>query len=95
MYDEDVIFNVIVLKNNFLRAKLAKLVPKPVRDSSSAGIGLFLAFIGLQSSKGIGLVGYSPSTLQTLGGCPRSDLTALTPVVTAVNGTVSLLSGSA
>lgn len=31
-----------------LRAKLAKLVPKPVRISSSAGIGLFLAFIGLQ-----------------------------------------------
>lgn len=27
------------------RAKLAKLVPKPVRISSSAGIGLFLAFI--------------------------------------------------
>nr|KYP69473.1 Adenine/guanine permease AZG1 [Cajanus cajan] len=52
-----------------LRAKLAKLVPKPVRISSSAGIGLFLAFIGLQNNQGIGLVGFSPSTLVTLGAC--------------------------
>ncbi|KAJ1375261.1 Xanthine/uracil/vitamin C permease [Sesbania bispinosa] len=75
------------------RAKLAKLVPRPVRVSSSAGIGLFLAFIGLQNSEGIGLIGYSPSTLVTLAGCPRSDLTALGPVMTAVNGTVSLVPG--
>ncbi|KAK7340036.1 hypothetical protein VNO77_20728 [Canavalia gladiata] len=75
------------------RAKLAKLVPKPVRVSSSAGIGLFLAFIGLQNNEGIGLIGYSPSTLVTLGGCPRNGLTALGPVITALNGTVSLLPG--
>ncbi|XP_057435376.1 adenine/guanine permease AZG1-like [Lotus japonicus] len=75
------------------RAKLAKLVPRPVRVSSSAGIGLFLAFIGLQNGEGIGLIGSSPSTLVTLGGCPRSDLTALAPVITAANGTVSLLPG--
>ncbi|XP_027352895.1 adenine/guanine permease AZG1-like [Abrus precatorius] len=75
------------------RAKLAKLVPKPVRVSSSAGIGLFLAFIGLQSNEGIGLIGYSPSTLVTLGGCPRKDLTALAPVLTTVNGTISLIPG--
>lgn len=76
-----------------LRAKLAKLVPKPVRISSSAGIGLFLAFIGLQNSEGIGLVGYSSSTLVTLGGCPSSSRASLAPVVTAINGTVSLLAG--
>ncbi|XP_020218657.1 adenine/guanine permease AZG1 [Cajanus cajan] len=76
------------------RAKLAKLVPKPVRVSSSAGIGLFLAFIGLQTNEGIGLVGFSPSTLVTLGGCPRNQLTALAPVLT-VNGSVSLASGGA
>ncbi|CAI0431325.1 unnamed protein product [Linum tenue] len=57
-----------------LRARIAKLVPKPVRISSSAGIGLFLAFIGLQSNQGIGLVGYSSSTLVTLGACPKSSL---------------------
>ncbi|XP_028778244.1 adenine/guanine permease AZG1-like [Neltuma alba] len=75
------------------RAKLAKLVPRPVRISSAAGIGLFLAFIGLQNNQGIGLIGYSPSTLVTLGACPRSSRAALAPVITAANGTVSLLPG--
>ncbi|KAI4372900.1 hypothetical protein MLD38_011081 [Melastoma candidum] len=76
-----------------LRTKLAQLIPKPVRISSSAGIGLFLAFIGLQNSEGIGLVGYSSSTLVTLGGCPSSTRAALAPVITAANGTISLLPG--
>lgn len=76
-----------------LRAKLAKLVPKPVRISSSAGIGLFLAFIGLQNNQGIGLIGYSSSTLVTLAACPRSSRASLAPVITAANGTVSLLPG--
>ncbi|XWS35397.1 hypothetical protein CRYUN_Cryun21dG0122800 [Craigia yunnanensis] len=76
-----------------LRAKLAKLVPKPVRISSSAGIGLFLAFIGLQNNQGIGLVGYSPSTLVTLAACPRSSRKALAPVFTAANSTISLIPG--
>ncbi|KAJ4720205.1 Adenine/guanine permease [Melia azedarach] len=75
------------------RAKLAKLVPKPVRISSSAGIGLFLAFIGLQNNQGIGLIGYSSSTLVTLGACPRSARASLAPVITAANGTVSLMPG--
>ncbi|KAI3748904.1 hypothetical protein L6452_12323 [Arctium lappa] len=78
-----------------VRAKLAKLVPKPVRISSSAGIGLFLAFIGLQNNEGIGLIGYSSSTLVTLGACPRSSRASLAPVLTFPNGTVSLLAGAA
>ncbi|GKB07491.1 adenine/guanine permease AZG1-like protein [Tanacetum coccineum] len=76
-----------------LRAMLAKLVPKPVRISSSAGIGLFLAFIGLQNNQGIGLIGYSSSTLVTLGACPSSSRASLAPVITFPNGTVSLLPG--
>ena len=76
-----------------LRTQLAKLVPKPVRVSSSAGIGLFLAFIGLQTNQGIGLIGYSPSTLVTIGACPRNSRAALAPVRAGVNGTVSLLVG--
>ncbi|KAJ8764073.1 hypothetical protein K2173_004971 [Erythroxylum novogranatense] len=76
-----------------LRAKLAKLVPKPVRISSSAGIGLFLAFIGLQNNQGIGLVAYSSSTLVTLGACPSSSRASLAPVMTFPNGTVSLIPG--
>lgn len=75
------------------RAKLAKLVPKPVRISSSAGIGLFLAFIGLQNNQGIGLIGYSSSTLVTIGACPTSSRTSLAPVITFPNGTVTLLPG--
>ncbi|XP_059627909.1 adenine/guanine permease AZG1 [Cornus florida] len=75
------------------RAKLAKLVPKPVRISSSAGIGLFLAFIGLQNNQGIGLIGYSSSTLVTLGACPTSSRASLAPVFTAANGTISLVPG--
>lgn len=75
-----------------LRAKLAKLVPKPIRISSSAGIGLFLAFIGLQNNQGIGLIGYSSSTLVTLGACPQASRVSLAPV-TITNGTVSLLPG--
>ncbi|KAF2296404.1 hypothetical protein GH714_037819 [Hevea brasiliensis] len=76
-----------------LRAQLAKLVPKPVRISSSAGIGLFLAFIGLQNNQGLGLVGYSPSTLVTLGGCPGSSRASLAPVTTLANGTIALMAG--
>ncbi|XVE86084.1 hypothetical protein DITRI_Ditri18aG0007700 [Diplodiscus trichospermus] len=75
------------------RAKLAKLVPKPVRISSSAGIGLFLAFIGLQNNQGIGLVGYNPSTLVTLAGCPSSSRASVAPVLATANGTVALLPG--
>lgn len=77
------------------RAKLAKLIPKPVRISSSAGIGLFLAFIGLQSSQGIGLIGFSPATLLTIGGCPESSRVSVAPVVSYRNGTVELMAGGA
>ncbi|XP_075499994.1 adenine/guanine permease AZG1-like [Primulina tabacum] len=75
------------------RAKLAKLVPEPVRISSSAGIGLFLAFIGLQSNQGIDLVGYSSSTLVTLAACPSSSRASLALVRTFENGTVLLIPG--
>ncbi|KAJ4971658.1 hypothetical protein NE237_004757 [Protea cynaroides] len=76
-----------------LRTKLAKLVPKPVRISSSAGIGLFLAFIGLQSSEGLGLIGFSSSTYLTIGACPSTSLASVAPVVTYPNGTVALMPG--
>ncbi|KAG6402050.1 hypothetical protein SASPL_138920 [Salvia splendens] len=76
-----------------LRSKLAKLIPKPVRISSSAGIGLLLAFIGLQSNPGIGLAAFSPSTLVTLGGCAAADKAAVAPVETLPNGTVALIPG--
>ena len=39
--------------------------------ATSAGIGLFLAFIGLQSTQGLGLAVFSPTTVVTLGACRR------------------------
>ncbi|KAL4559776.1 hypothetical protein LXL04_031922 [Taraxacum kok-saghyz] len=52
-----------------LRAKLARLVPRSVRLASAAGIGLFIAFVGLQANQGVGLVGPDPDTLVTLAAC--------------------------
>lgn len=87
---EGILFLIIAALG--FRTRLAKLIPKPVRLSTSAGIGLFLAFIGLQASEGVGLVAVSGSTLVTLGGCPRSDRISLAPVLT-VNGSISLKPG--
>ncbi|KAI3515175.1 hypothetical protein L1887_13935 [Cichorium endivia] len=82
-------FIFLIISTIGVRAKLARLVPKPIQISSSAGIGLFLAFIGLQHNQGVGLIGYSPSTLVTLGGCPRTSRASLAPVFT--NGTIAMM----
>ncbi|WOL02444.1 adenine/guanine permease AZG2-like [Canna indica] len=58
-----------------LRAKLARLIPRSIRLASAAGIGLFLAFTGLQAQEGVGLVGPSSSTLVTLAACSKTDPT--------------------
>ena len=43
-----------------------------------AGIGLFLAFIGLQSQEGLGIISYDAGTLVSLGACPaRSQVRLL------------------
>eukprot|EP00253_Pinus_taeda_P027157 PITA_27157 len=77
-----------------LSTKLAKMIPRPVRLSSAAGVGLFLAFIGLQSDQGIGLMGFSPSTLLTISACPSKYKSQVAPVITA-NPTLVLISGAA
>eukprot|EP00882_Tetradesmus_deserticola_P030548 GHRQ01034355.1.p1 GENE.GHRQ01034355.1~~GHRQ01034355.1.p1 ORF type:complete len:111 (+),score=14.68 GHRQ01034355.1:321-653(+) len=46
---------------------MVSLVPKSIMLATAGGIGLFLAFIGLQNSEGIGLVSYNSATLVTLG----------------------------
>ncbi|GAA0159870.1 transporter [Lithospermum erythrorhizon] len=57
-----------------LRAKLARLIPHPVRLASAVGIGLFIAFVGLQGgNQGLGLVGPDPSTLVTISACSSTD----------------------
>ncbi|KAI9193653.1 permease [Polychytrium aggregatum] len=67
VFIEGILFIVISLLG--LRQLLAKAVPKSVKIATGAGIGLFLTFIGLQNSAGIGLVTYDPATLVTIGGC--------------------------
>ncbi|PSS07710.1 Adenine/guanine permease [Actinidia chinensis var. chinensis] len=56
-----------------LRAKLARLIPKPVRLACAAGIGLFIAFVGLQAHQGVGLVGPDSATLVTISACTSID----------------------
>jgi xanthine/uracil/vitamin C permease (AzgA family) len=46
---------------------MVSLVPKSIMLATAGGIGLFLAFIGMQNSNGIGLVTYNSATLVTLG----------------------------
>ncbi|KAI4319046.1 hypothetical protein MLD38_032694 [Melastoma candidum] len=56
-----------------IRAELARLVPKSIRLACAAGIGLFIAFVGLQVHLGVGLVGPDPSTLLTLTACEATN----------------------
>ncbi|KAJ4779181.1 Adenine/guanine permease AZG1 [Rhynchospora pubera] len=93
VFIEGIIFLIISVLG--FRSKIAKMVPKPVRIASSAGIGLFLAFIGLQNSEGVGLVSFNSATLVTLGACPTANRVAVAPVQTFDNGTVVLMPGGA
>ncbi|KAH7430477.1 hypothetical protein KP509_08G000100 [Ceratopteris richardii] len=77
-----------------LRARLAKLIPPPLRVATTVGIGFFLAFIGLQSDEGLGLLGFNPSTLISLAACPSSSRAQLAPVTILANGTLALLPGA-
>ena len=56
-----------------LRAKLARLIPKPMRPACAAGIGIFIAFVGLQAHQGVGLVGPDSATLMTISACTSID----------------------
>lgn len=52
------------------RQSIVRMLPRCVILATAAGVGLFLAFIGLQTANGIGLIAFDPATLVTLGGCP-------------------------
>lgn len=65
---EGVIF--LLLSITGLRSRAVQSLPSSIKLAMSGGIGLFLAFIGLQAPEGIGLITASPDTLVTLGGCP-------------------------
>ncbi|KAF9438031.1 hypothetical protein BGZ76_010080 [Entomortierella beljakovae] len=69
VFIEGIIF--ILLSLFGVRQWLARLIPQSIKIATGAGIGLYLAFIGLQNSAGIGLIGGDPDTLVTLTGCVR------------------------
>ncbi|GAU48037.1 hypothetical protein TSUD_136050 [Trifolium subterraneum] len=56
-----------------LRGKLAKLIPKSIRLACAAGIGLFIAFVGLQVNQGVGLIGPDAANLVTMTACKSID----------------------
>ncbi|KAJ2454357.1 hypothetical protein EV183_001603 [Coemansia sp. RSA 2336] len=65
---EGIIFFVLSVLG--IRQWFARLIPASLKTATGTGIGIYLAFIGLQSSAGIGLITSSSSTLVELGGCP-------------------------
>ena len=78
---EGLVFILLTVTN--LREKIVYALPRSLRDSISVGIGLFIAFIGLQNA---GIVKDSSATLVTLGdlGEPSTLLAMLGIVITSV-----------
>ncbi|KAL7542897.1 hypothetical protein ACHAXR_012777 [Thalassiosira sp. AJA248-18] len=72
---EGALFFVLAITG--LRYKIIKLIPKPVRVATPAGIGAFLAHLGLQTAEGIGAVVGDVATAVTLGGCPEDKRTKM------------------
>lgn len=72
VFIEGVIFFVLSMFG--IRQWLARIIPMSIKVAMGCGIGLYLCFIGLQSSAGIGLVRLDYSTLVTLGACPDAAL---------------------
>ena len=56
-----------------LRVKIVQFIPKPVRIATSAGIGLFLCLLGMQTAEGIGLIVSDTATGLTFGGCAEES----------------------
>ena len=53
-----------------VRQWFARTIPTSLALATGAGIGLFIAFVGLQPSSGLGVLGGDYSNLVGLGGCP-------------------------
>lgn len=53
-----------------MRQWLARMIPPSIKLATGAGIGLFLALIGLTYSAGIGAITGAKSTPLDLAGCP-------------------------
>ena len=75
-----VVFLVLTVAG--VRQLIVKAIPRPLFSAVAAGVGLFIAFIGLKSA---GIVAASPATAVTLGDLhsPTALLALLSLVVTA------------
>ncbi|KAG8862272.1 hypothetical protein FRB96_001851 [Tulasnella sp. 330] len=64
-----------------VRQWLARIIPRSLTLATGAGIGLFVAFIGLSPSSGLGVIGGDYTNLVGLGGCPSQYSDPLHPTV--------------
>jgi len=71
---EGIIFCVLALTG--MRLYLAKMIPSYVKTSTTIGIGLFIALLGLGPAEGIGLIASDTHTYMTLAGCGHKDQSA-------------------
>lgn len=80
----------VLLTVTGLRKKMFDAIPKPVRDATTAGIGLFIAFIGLQSS---GIIVPNSSTAVTLGSFNilKGNWSSMMPAVITVIAFLALI----
>ncbi|KAF9294015.1 hypothetical protein BGZ74_011455 [Mortierella antarctica] len=74
VFIEGIIFLILSILG--LRQWLARCIPRNIKVATGVGIGLYLCFIGMQSSAGIGLIRADPATLVGLGGCSSEFLDA-------------------
>ncbi|KAK3817455.1 MAG: permease family-domain-containing protein [Benniella sp.] len=74
VFIEGLIFLVLSILG--LRQWLARCIPRNIKVATGVGIGIYLTFIGMQSSAGIGLIRADPATLVGLGACNNEYLDA-------------------
>jgi len=72
---EGAIFFILAVTG--IRFAIAKLIPDPIKIGTAAGIGAFLAHLGLQTAEGLGIVVADAATSVTIGGCPEEYRTPL------------------
>jgi adenine/guanine/hypoxanthine permease len=80
VFIEGIIFIVLTVTN--LRSKIVSAIPDAVKHATTAGIGLFIAYIAL---KGAGIIAPSEATLTTLGNLrsPSAAMALLGLAITA------------
>ena len=74
VFIEGIIFILLSISN--LREAIVNSLPKPIQAAISIGIGIFIAFIGLQNA---GIIVKSSGTLVTLG-----DISSVTPLLAII-----------